>query len=217
MFGAIVLLLVIGAVLYLLYSNDKLNGDSINNSSDQSGDSMDSLQVEKQNANNVRTISPNRVKNVRLAHGDNLFSKLTVTEAPISYDQAVNHGDRLGANTVFLGVLDQPLGGLPNLNRQTANVTIKQFKNLFIMFKGLDFVEIDNNNLMVRYEVGSLVYALIDASNATLPDLLRDVNYPIVVLTNNSSAQLVLKEWGYTQINNSGTLFVKNEKSFRLQ
>jgi hypothetical protein len=214
MFGAIVLLLVIGAVLYLLYSNDKLNADSLNNSSEQSGDSMNSLQDER--TNTARTFS-SRVKNVRLAHGDNNFSKLTVTEAPISYDQAVSHADRLGANTVFLGVLDQPLGGVPVGNRQTANSTIKQFKNLFILFKGVDFVEIDNNNLMVRYEVGNLVYALIDASNATLPDMLRDVSYPIVVLTNNSSAQLVLKEWGFTQVNSSGTLFVKNEKSFRLQ
>lgn len=215
MLGTIVLLLVVGTVLYLLYLNDKLNVNSLNESSGQSGDSSESMQVNGRDGS--VTLSQSKIKQVRLAHGENNFTKIAVTESPIAYDQIILQGDKLGANTVFLGVLDTPLNGVNVANRQTANYTVRKFKNLFIVFKGIEFTEIDNNNIMVRYEADNMVYALIDASNATIPELLRDVSYPIVVLTNNSSAQLVLKEWGYTQINNGATLFVKNEKSFRLQ
>lgn len=217
MLGALVLLLVIGAVLYLLYVNDKLNANSLNESSAQSGGSSgDSVQFTPDGRANVRMGGP-RIKNVRISHGDNGISKISVTEAPVRFEHLVEHGDRLGFNTVFLGVLESQLSGLDVPNRNTANLTVRRFKNLFVAFKGVDFSEIDNNNLMVRYEADGLVYALIDASNSTLPELLRDVSYPIAVLTNNSSAQLVLKEWGYTQVNDSATLFVKNEKSFRIQ
>ncbi|AAM70281.1 occlusion derived virus envelope protein 25 [Phthorimaea operculella granulovirus] len=214
MWGTIVLLLVIGAVLYLLWANDKLNTNSINESSGQSGG--DSIQFTNDGRGNLR-INNARVKNLRIAHSDNAFSKVSVTEQPITYDQIVDQGDRIGANTVFLGIIDAPLSGPPMPTRTSANVVVKQFKNMFIIFKGVDYSEIDNNTLMVRYESNKMVYALVDASNSTLPELLRDVSYPICVLTNNSSAQLVLKEWGYTQVNDASTLFVKNEKSFRLQ
>nr|AGS18836.1 odv-e25 [Pieris rapae granulovirus] len=214
MWGTIVLLLVIGAVLYLLWVNDKLNSNSINqNSNDSSGDSLQFTPDGRVNVN----FSNSKLKNVRISHGENDFSKVGVLESPVRYDQIVEQGDRLGANTVFLGVLEAPLNGVNQTNRSTNNFVIKKFKNLFIVFKGVDYNEIDNNNLMVRYESNNMIYALVDASNSSLPELLKDVDYPICVLTNNSSAQLVLKEWGYTQINDSGTLFVKNEKSFRLQ
>lgn len=215
MLGTIVLLLVIGTVLYLLYINEKLNANSLNESSGQSGDSMDSLNVNPDGKS--VTLNASKVKQVRLTHGDNNFSKIAVTESPVQYDQIVDHGDKLGANTVFLGVLESALNGLNVANRQTNNCTVRKFKNMFVVFKGVEFSEIDSTTVMVRYEANNLVYALVDATNATIPDLLRDVSYPIVVLTNNSSAQLVLKEWGYTQINNAGTLFAKNEKSFRIQ
>jgi hypothetical protein len=214
MLGTIVLLLVIGAVLYLLYINEKLNANSLNESSGQSGDSSESLNVKP---NGEVVMSSAKVKQVRLAHGENSFSKIAVTESPIQYDRVVEHGDRFDANTVFLGVLESALSGVNVANRQTANSTVRKFKNMFIVFKGVEFAEIDNTTTMIRYEANNMVYALVDASNATVPDVLRDVSYPIVVLTNNSSAQLVLKEWGYTQVNNAGTLFVKNEKSFRIQ
>ncbi|ABC61206.1 ODV-E25 [Choristoneura occidentalis granulovirus] len=212
MLGTIVLLLVIGAVLYLLWVNDKLNTNSLNDSSGQSGDS---IQFTPEGRANVR-FNNTKVKNVRIAHGDNEISKVSVAEAPIRYEQIVDQGEGLGHNTVFMGVLNAPLNGINVEHRATNNVTIKKFKNLFIVFKGIQFSEIDSNNLMVRYEANKMVYALIDASNSTIPELLRDVNYPICVLSNNSSAQLVLKEWGYTQINDNATLFVKNEKSFRI-
>lgn len=213
MLGTIVLLLVIGAVLYILWVNDKLNTNSIN---DSFGQSSDSVQFTNDGRANVR-FNNAKVKNVRISHGDADFSKVSVGETPMRYEQVIEQGDRVGANTVFLGVLDSPLNGKRLESRITPNFTVKHFKNLFIVFKGVPFSELDNNTLMVRYESNNMVYALIDASNSTLPELLKDVSYPICVLSNNSSAQLVLKEWGYTQINDSATLFVKNEKSFRLQ
>nr|UYX49712.1 odv-e25 [Darna trima granulovirus] len=213
MLGTIVLLLVIGAVLYLLWVNDKLNANSLNESSQSSGDSV---QFTPDGRANVR-FNNAKLKNVRISHGENDFSKVCVLESPVRYDQIVEQGDRVGANTVFVGILDSAMSGVNVANKTTANFVIKKFKNLFIVFKGVDYTEIDNNNLMVRYESNNMVYALIDASNSSIPELLRDVSYPICVLTNNSSAQLVLKEWGYTQLNDSATLFVKNEKSFRIQ
>ncbi|ABQ52024.1 odv-e25 [Spodoptera litura granulovirus] len=217
MLGTIVLLLVIGAVLYLLFVNDKLNANSLNDSSQRSTDSSgDSIQFNENGQASVR-MGPNRSKNVRIAHGDNSVSKITVTEKPIQYNNIIENGDKLGANTVYLGVLEGPIEGIKSDNRYTSNFIIRKFKNMFIVFKGVDFTEIDNNSVMVRYEANKMVYALLDATNSTLPDMLRDVSYPIVILTNNSSAQLILKEWGYNQVNDSATLFVKNEKSFRLQ
>jgi len=212
MLGTIVLLLVIGAVLYLLWANDKLNTNSLNESSGQS----DSMQFHGDD--NKLSFDSKKAKSVRIAHGNNNFSKVIVLESPTRYDQIVERGDRVDANTVFMGLLEAPFGGVEQLNRTTNNFVIKQFKNMFIVFKGLKHVEIDSNGLMVRFEgEDKMVYVMIDASNSTIPELLRDVHYPICVLTNNPSSQLVLKEWGYTQVNDAGTLFVKNEKSFRIQ
>lgn len=213
MLGTIVLLLVIGAVLYLLWVNDKLNANSLNESSQSSGDSV---QFTPDGRANVR-FGSTRVKSVRISHGDNEFSKVSIYESPVRYDYIIEQSDRISPNTVIMGVLDEQMNGVNQNQRSTNNFIVKKFKNLFIIFKGVEFAEIDSNNLMVRYECNKMVYALVDASNSTLPELLRDVSYPICVLTNNSSAQLVLKEWGYTQINDNATLFVKNEKSFRIQ
>ncbi|AER41512.1 occlusion derived virus envelope 25 [Epinotia aporema granulovirus] len=213
MLGTIVLLLVLGAVIYLLYVNDKLNTNSLNDSSAQSN-SGDSVQFTPDGKANVR-LGTTKYKNVRISHGDNKFSKVSVTEAPVRMENLIEHGDKLDGNVVFLGVLESQLNGATN--KSTANFAVKKFKNLFVVFKGVGYTEIDTSTYMVRYDANGMVYALIDASNATIPELLKDVSYPIVVLTNNSSAQLVLKEWGYTQINDSATLFVKNEKSFRIQ
>ncbi|AAG27372.1 PxORF74 peptide [Plutella xylostella granulovirus] len=212
MLGTIVLLLVIGAVLYLLYVNEKINVNSINESSGNS--TGDSIQFNENGEAKIR-MGSGKVKDVRISYGDNKISKITVADTPVNHNSIVEHGDKVGANTVFLGVTDTPLSSTPLHSANLANFTMKKFKNLFIAFKGVDYTSIDSNNIMVRYEANDMVYALVDATNSTIPELLREVNYPIVVLTNNSSAQLVLKEWGYTQINDSATLFVKNEKSFR--
>ncbi|QBQ01633.1 odv-e25 [Hyphantria cunea granulovirus] len=214
MWGLIVLLLVIGAVLYLLFVNDKLNANSLNDSMATSNRSSgDSLNFTPDGEARLR-LNPARFKHIRLTHGDSDVSKIVVTENVINHNALIEQGDNVAPNTVILGALE-PLNGMPVSSQQTSNFVIKNFKNMFIVFKGLSFSEIDSNNIMVRFEANKMVYALVDASNSTLPELLKDVQYPIVVLTNNSSAQLVLKEWGFTQINNAATLFVKNEKSFR--
>ncbi|AKN80807.1 ODV-E25 [Diatraea saccharalis granulovirus] len=212
MLGTIVLLLVIGAVLYLLWANDKLNTNSLN---DSQSDSLQFRGEDKTTFTNNNT----KLKNVRIAHGEKNFSKVSVLETPTRYEQIVEKGDRVGANSVFLGILESPFGGVDEQQQRTTNnLVIKRFKNMFIVFKGIKYYEIDNNPLMVRYETeDKMVFALIDASNNTIPELLRDVSYPICVLSNNPSTQLVLKEWGFTQINDAATLFVKNENSFRLQ
>ncbi|AKR17517.1 ODV-E25 [Mocis latipes granulovirus] len=218
MLGTIVLLLVIGAVLYLLYINDKLNTNSLTTSSEQlTTSSNDSLNLRDENAN-VRIGGQPKVKNMRISYGESNIGKVTVAETPLDYAGIIDNGNKTAANTVFLGILQNGLDG-NNSNfgssRQTSNFSVRQFKNMFIVFKGVEFSEIDSNNYMLRFESNKMVYALVDASNSTLPELFRDVSYPIVVLINNSSAQLVMKEWGYTQVNDSATLFVKNEKSFR--
>lgn len=215
MLGTIVLLLVIGAVLYVLYINDKLNTNSL---SESSGNSGESIRFDDQGSARLQ-VGSGRTKNLRISHNDgNIISKITVAEQPVTLSSLVETGDKLGANTVYLGVLESTISGASGQDTFTAtNVTVRRFKNLFIVFKGVNFQEIDSNSVMVRYEADKMVYALVDATNATVPSLLRDVSYPIVVLTNNTSAQLVLKEWGYTQINDTASLFVKNEKSFRIQ
>lgn len=214
MLGTIAILLVIGAVLYVLWASNVFNADSMNDSSDQSNTSVQPGQGAR---GATSYFSRSKIKNVRIAHGESDVNKVSVLESPARYDQITTYGNNVGPNTIFLGLLESALNGVDVENRSTENFVIKKFKNMFIVFKGLDYTEIDNNNLMVRYEANKMVFALIDASNSTLPELLRDVSYPICVLINNPSAQLVLKEWGYTQVNDSATLFVRNEKSFRLQ
>lgn len=217
MLGTIVLLLVIGAVLYLLWANDKLNANSLTDSSEQSTTSMNESLNLRDEKGNVRVGVQPKVKNLRIAHGDgNSISKVTVAENAMDFGSIIEHGNKTTANTVFLGLLSNVLEGPEATARQTTNFNVRHFKNMFIVFKGVDFNEIDSTNYMVRFESNKMVYALVDASNSSLPELLRDVSYPIVVLINNSSAQLVMKEWGYTQVNDSATLFVRNEKSFRL-
>ncbi|AMF83825.1 odv-e25 [Cnaphalocrocis medinalis granulovirus] len=214
MFGSIILLLIVGAVLYLLWVNNKLNANSLNESF---GQSSDSVQFDPDGRANVRfgSVGNVKTKNIRIAYGHNDQCKLTIFETPVSHDQIIEIGDRAGANDILLGMTTSNI--IVDTERISNNITIKKFKNLFIVFKSVNYTEIDNNNLMVRYEADNMVYALIDASNSTLPELLKDVSYPICVIINNSSAQLVLKEWGYTQLNDSGTVFIKNETSFRIR
>ncbi|AEB00364.1 odv-e25 [Clostera anachoreta granulovirus] len=211
MLGTIVMLLVIGVILYLLWINDKINVNSLNESSGQSGDS---IQFTPDGASTVR-VNGAKVKNVRIAHDDN-FSKVSVIESPVGYEQIVDFGDDAGHNTVILGTLDSVTNGATVPERITSNLTIRRFKNMFVIFKGVNYRLRESNNLMEIYEANNMIYALVDASNSTIPEYLKMVTTPICVLINNSSAQLVLKEWNFTQVNNSATLFVKNEKSFRL-
>ncbi|AGE89935.1 occlusion-derived virus envelope protein ODV-E25 [Spodoptera littoralis nucleopolyhedrovirus] len=226
MIGTIVFILVVLAVLYFLWANDKLNTNSINQSSPSLNQSSESVQQNEAGQYNVKFNSP-KIKSLRVLYGDNGIGKITVGEGQLSYADVIDLGNRtVGSNTVFLGVLNDASSAAtatsstsasPQIQtRNTANFNIKQFKNLFIVFKGIEHSEIKVTSNMARYEAEGMVYCLIDSSSSSAPDL-RDVSYPIMVLTNNANVQLKLKEWNYTQINDSGTVFIKNEKSFRLQ
>ncbi|AAR28864.1 odv-e25 [Leucania separata nucleopolyhedrovirus] len=219
MIGTIIVLLIIIAVLYYLYSNDRLNADSINQSSPSINQSSDSI-TKDEDKYTVKFNAP-KVKSLRVSYGENSIGKITISDTPLSYPEIIDLGNKMvGGNTVFVGVINETisLGSTGNSanNRVTSNFTIKQFKNLFIVFKGVEHSEIKVTANMARYESEGMVFCLIDSSSNAAPDL-RDVSYPITVVTNNANVQLKLKEWGYNQVNDAGTVFIKNEKSFRLQ
>nr|ANS70983.1 occlusion derived viral envelope protein 25 [Lymantria dispar multiple nucleopolyhedrovirus] len=221
MIGLVVLILIVLAVLYFLSVNNKLNLNSINESSPSMGQSSESVQTDPATGQySVKFNSP-RIKSLRILHGDNKISKVCVAERPLTYNEIMDEGNRsVGANCVFLGSISDAASGSGSAvanNRVTANFEIKQFKNNFIVFKNLESNKIKESNNMVRYESDGMVYCLIDATAAAAVPDLREVSYPIVVFTSGPNVQLKLKEWDYVQINDAGTLFVKNEKSFRLQ
>nr|UPO71208.1 orf81 [Trichoplusia ni single nucleopolyhedrovirus] len=220
MIGTLVLIIIVLAVLYFLFINNKLNMNSINESSPSLADSSNSLQTDPQTGQlSVKFNSP-RIKSLRVLHGENKISKIYVSEKPLTYNEIIDEGNRsVGTNCVFVGTLLDTSSSTTNATtptRTTTNFDVKQFKNVFIVFKNLESSKIKESANMTRYEADGMVYCLIDSTTTTVPDL-RDVSYPIVVYTTNANVQLKLKEWDYTQLNDAGTLFLKNEKSFRLQ
>nr|AOL57087.1 odv-e25 [Chrysodeixis includens nucleopolyhedrovirus]AOL57228.1 odv-e25 [Chrysodeixis includens nucleopolyhedrovirus]QGW49216.1 ODV-E25 [Chrysodeixis includens nucleopolyhedrovirus]QGW49356.1 ODV-E25 [Chrysodeixis includens nucleopolyhedrovirus]QGW49496.1 ODV-E25 [Chrysodeixis includens nucleopolyhedrovirus] len=220
MIGTLVLIIIVLAVLYFLFVNNKLNMNSINESSPSLADSSNSLQADPQTGQlSVKFNSP-KIKSLRVLHGENKISKIYVSERPLTYNEIIDEGNRsVGTNCVFVGtLLDTPSSATSAAapTRTTTNFDVKQFKNVFIVFKNLESSKIKESTNMTRYEAEGMVYCLIDSTTTTVPDL-RDVSYPIVVYTTNANVQLKLKEWDYTQLNDAGTLFLKNEKSFRLQ
>ncbi|AIE47805.1 odv-e25 [Peridroma alphabaculovirus] len=217
MIGTIVLILIVIAVLYFLYSNNKLNMNSLTESSPSVAESSDSLKVEENTGQLTVKFNSPRIKSLRVLHGDNKISKIYVAERPLTYNEVVDEGNRsVGTNCVFIGTLLETAQASSAPNRMTSNFDIKQFKNMFIIFKNLDSNKIKESVNMCRFEADGMVYCLIDSTTSTVPDL-RDASYPITVYSTNANVQLKLKEWDYTQINDAGTLFLKNEKSFRLQ
>ncbi|QEI03447.1 ODV-E25 [Spodoptera cosmioides nucleopolyhedrovirus] len=216
MIGTLVVILIVLALLYYLWVNNKLNMNSLNESSPSLADSSDSVKV---NENGTTTIKFNnaRIKSLRVLHGENKISKIYVAERPMSYNEIVDEGNKsVGTNCVFLGTLQETAQASSAPSRMSGNFDIKQFKNMFIVFKNLDSTKIKESVNMCRFEADGMVYCLIDSTTTSVPDL-RDASYPITVYTTNANVQLKLKEWDYTQINDAGTLFIKNEKSFRLQ
>jgi hypothetical protein len=217
MIGTIVFIIIVLALLYYLYTADKLNFASINESSPSFADSSDSIRTNEDGAPSIKFNSP-KIKSLRVLHGENKISKIYVAERPLTYNDIINEGNKsVGTNCVFVGtLLETAQGSAASTNRMTGNFDIKQFKNMFIVFKNLDSNKIKESVNMTRYEADGMVYCLIDSTTTSVPDL-RDASYPITVYTTNANVQLKLKEWDYTQINDAGTLFIKNEKSFRLQ
>jgi Occlusion-derived virus envelope protein E25 len=217
MIGTIVFIIIVLAVLYFLYTTNKLNFNSLNESSPGLNDSSGSLKIDNETgATTIKFNSP-KIKSLRVLHGDNKIGKIYVAERPLTYNDIIDEGNKsVGTNCVFVGTLLETAQASSAPNRVTNNFDIKQFKNMFIVFKGLDSNKIKESVNMIRYEADGMVYCLIDSTTTSVPDL-RDASYPITVYTTNANVQLKLKEWDYTQINDAGTLFIKNEKSFRLQ
>jgi hypothetical protein len=106
MIGVVVLILVVLAVLYFLSVNNKLNLNSLNDSSPSVGQSSDSVQTDPATGQfSVKFNSP-RIKSLRILHGDNRISKVCVAERPLAYTEIVDEGNRnVGTNCVFLGTL----------------------------------------------------------------------------------------------------------------
>ncbi|AGR56835.1 odv-e25 [Hemileuca sp. nucleopolyhedrovirus] len=178
-------------------------------------------------------------------NGSNRISKIFVAERPMTFNEIIDEGNRsIGTNCVFVGTLvDDPVagtsatGGAVNgvaaagtsgstssssssssslSTRTTANFDVKQFKNIFIVFKNLDAIKTKESINMVRYESEGMSYFFIDPTTTIVPEI-RDISYPITIYTTNSTVQQKLNEWNYVQINDSGTLYIKNHRSFRIQ
>ena len=216
MIGTLVVIVIVLALLYYLWVNNKLNMNSINESSPSLADSSNSVQVNEAGTTTIK-LNNARIKSLRVLHGENKISKIYVAERPLSYGEIVDEGNKsVGTNCVFLGTLQETAQASSAPNRISGNFDIKQFKNMFIVFKNLESTKIKESVNMCRFEADGMVYCLIDSTTTSVPDL-RDASYPITVYTTNANVQLKLTEWDYTQINDAGTLFIKNEKSFRLQ
>ncbi|ABY65808.1 occlusion-derived virus envelope protein 25 [Orgyia leucostigma nucleopolyhedrovirus] len=222
MIGVIVLILVVLAVLYFLSVNNKLNIQSITDSSPSFNDSSDSVQMNPQTGQYSVKLNNSKIKSLRVTYDSNgsKISKIFVAERPLTYDEIVDEGNRsVGTNCVFLGTLLDSATTSAAANaptRTTANFDIKQFKNTFVVFKNVDAIKTKESVNMVRYESDGMSYFFIDPVATTVPDV-RDVSYPVTVYTTNASAQQKLIEWNYVQVNENGTLFLKNHKSFRIQ
>ncbi|AXS67739.1 odv-e25 [Cryptophlebia peltastica nucleopolyhedrovirus] len=215
----IILIVVVLVVLYFLYVNNKLPLNSLNESSPSINQSSDSVQLDPATGQYAVKLNNSKIKSFKILHGDNHLSRLYVSERPLTYNEIIDEGNRTAANSyVFVGTVSDPatLAGATSTSRTTLNFKIEQFKNVFLIFKNLDFNKIKESVNMTRYECEGMVYCLIDPNTSTVPDL-RDVSYPITVYTTNVNAQLKLKEWDYAEVNEAGTLFIKNEKSFRIQ
>ncbi|QWO71626.1 ODV-E25 [Orgyia pseudotsugata single capsid nuclopolyhedrovirus] len=222
MIGVIVLILVVLAVLYFLSVNNKLNSQSLTDSSPSFNDSSDSVQMDPQTGQYSVKLNNSRIKSLRVTYDNNgnKMSKIYVAERPLTYNEIVDEGNRaVGTNCVFVGTLLEPATTSSGVNapaRTTANFDIKQFKNIFVVFKNLEAIKTKESVNMVRYESDGMSYFFIDPTTTAVPDV-RDVSYPVTVYTTNSAVQQKLIEWNYVQINENGTLFLKNHKSFRIQ
>ncbi|AWW14439.1 odv-e25 [Hyposidra talaca nucleopolyhedrovirus] len=223
MIGVIVLILIVLVVLYFLSVNNKINSPWLTDSSPSINDSSDSVQIDQQTgAYSVKLNNP-RIKSLRInydSNGGSKISKVFVAERPLTYNEVIDEGNRfVGTNCLFVGTLaENALVGstAANATRATTNFDVKQFKNIFIVFKNLETTKTKETINMVRYESDGMSYFFIDPLTAAVPEI-RDISYPVIVFTTNAAVQQKLNEWNYIQVNDAGTLFLKNHRSFRIQ
>ncbi|AAC63763.1 ODV-E25 [Bombyx mori nucleopolyhedrovirus] len=222
----IVLLIVLLVLIYLYWTN-ALNLNSLTEASPSLGQSSESVESDENKRLNVK-LNNARVANLRIAHGDNKLSQMYIAEKPLSIDDIVKEGsNKVGTNSIFLGTVYDYGVKSPNaastssnvtMTRGTANFDIKEFKSMFIVFKGITPTKTVEDNGMLRFEVDSMIVCLIDPNTGPLSERevreLRKSNCTLVY-TKNEAAQQVLLENNFTAINADQTAYLKNYKSYR--
>ncbi|QYC92729.1 Occlusion-derived virus envelope protein-25 [Trabala vishnou gigantina nucleopolyhedrovirus] len=230
MIGIIVLILLVMVVLYFLSVNNKINSPWLTDSSPSITDSSDSVQVDQQTGQYTMKLNNPQIKSLRVTYesnGGTKISKVFIAERALTFNEIVDEANRsVGNNCVFLGTLSDSIvastssssssNNTTSVTRTTANFDVKQFKNIFVIFKNLDATKTKETSVMARYESEGMSYFLIDSGAAAVPEI-RDVSYPVTVYTTNAAVQQKLVEWNYIQVNENGTLFIKNHRSFRIQ
>ncbi|AAP29868.1 occlusion derived envelope protein [Choristoneura fumiferana multiple nucleopolyhedrovirus] len=227
MWGALLLLILLAFLFYLWY-NGKLNLNSLNESSPSLNQSSDSVQVDPQTEQLNVKLNNNKLTYMRVAHGDNKVSQVYVAEKPMSMDDIEKQGTaRVGANSVFIGTIYDQGVRSPNapsasnevtVTRTTANFDVKEYKNMFIVVKGLSPGKMTKEDNMLCFTVDGLHVCLIDANAAPLSERdMRELRRSActLVYTRNSAAQQLLLESGYTVVNAEHTAYLKNQKSYR--
>ncbi|AGR56950.1 ODV-E25 [Choristoneura occidentalis alphabaculovirus] len=227
MWGALLLLILLAFLFYLWY-NGKLNLNSLNESSPSLNQSSDSVQVDPQTEQLNVKLNNNKLTYMRVAHGDNKVSQVYVAEKPMSMDDIEKQGTaRVGANSVFIGTIYDQGVRSPNapsasnevtVTRTTANFDVKEYKNMFIIVKGLSPGKMTKEDNMLCFTVDGLHVCLIDANAAPLSERdMRELRRSActLVYTRNSAAQQLLLESGYTVVNAEHTAYLKNQKSYR--
>ncbi|AAN28085.1 ODV-E25 [Rachiplusia ou multiple nucleopolyhedrovirus] len=222
-----IVLLIVLLILFYLYWTNALNLNSITESSPSLGQSSDSVELNETKQLNVK-LNNGRVANLRIAHGDNKLSQVYIAEKPLSIDDIVKEGsNKVGTNSVFLGTVYDYGIKSPNaastssnvtMTRGAANFDIKEFKSMFIVFKGVTPTKTVEDNGMLRFEVDNMIVCLIDPNTAPLSERevreLRKSNCTLVY-TRNAAAQQILLENNFTVINAEQTAYLKNYKSYR--
>lgn len=227
MWGALFLLILLAFFFYLWY-NGKLNLNSFNESSPSLTQSSDSVQVDPATEQLNVKLGNNKLTYMRVAHGDNKVSQVYVADKPLSMDDIVKQGNsRVDTNCVFIGTIyDQGIRS-PNapsasndvaITRTTANFDVKEYKNMFIVIKGLSPGKMTKEDNMLCFSIDGMNVCLIDANAAPLTDRdMRELRRSVctLVYTRNSAAQQILIENGYTVVNAEHTAYLKNHKSYR--
>lgn len=227
MVGALVLLILLAFIFYLWY-NGKLNLNSLNESSPCLTQSSDSVQVDPQTEQFNVKLNNNKITYMRVAHGDNKVSQVYVAEKPMSIDDIEKQGNaRVGTNSIFIGTIYDHGVRSPNVpggsndvtvTRTTTNFDVKEYKNMFVVIKGLTPSKMTKEDNMLCFVVDGMHVCLVDANSAPLSERdLRELRRSVctLVYTRNSAVQQLLLENGYTVVNAEHTAYIKNHKSYR--
>ncbi|QDL57036.1 ODV-E25 [Dione juno nucleopolyhedrovirus] len=227
MWGIFFLIVLLAVLVYLWY-NGKLNLNSLNESSPSLNQSSDSVQADPETEQLNVKLNNNKLTYMRVAHGDNKVGQVYVAERPMSMDDIVKQGNaRVDANCIFIGTIYDQGVRSPNapsasneavVTRTTANFDVKEYKNMFIVIKGVVPSKMTKEDNLLCFTVDGMHVCLIDANAAPLTERdMRELRRSActLVYTRNSPAQQLLLENGYTVVNAEHTAYLKNYKSYR--